>query len=54
MTPLTKKQRIFVKEYLVDSNATRAAKAAGYSKASATVIGSRLLTNVKVRAAIGT
>jgi phage terminase small subunit len=52
MTSLTRKQRIFVKEYLVDSNATRSAIAAGYSKASATVIGSRLLTNVKVRGEI--
>lgn len=36
---LTPKQRIFVKEYLVDKNATRAAIAAGYSKRSATLIG---------------
>ena len=49
MTPLTKKQRLFVKEYLVDSNATRAAIAAGYSKAAASAIGSRLLRNAKVR-----
>jgi phage terminase small subunit len=50
MATLTKKQRIFVKEYLVDSNATRAARAAGYSKSSADQIGSRLLKHVKVAA----
>ena len=46
---MTKRQHIFVKEYLVDSNATRAAIAAGYSKPAASAIGSRLLRNAKVR-----
>jgi phage terminase small subunit len=49
MTPLTRKQKLFVKEYLVDSNATRAAKAAGYSKKTARSIGQRLLTYVDIR-----
>ncbi len=41
-------QRKFCDEYLIDFNATRAAKAAGYSKETATEQASRLLTNVKV------
>lgn len=49
---LTVKQAMFVKEYLVDLNATRAAIAAGYSKRTAEAAGSRLLRNVKVRAEI--
>lgn len=36
---LTAKQKMFVSEYLVDLNATRAAKAAGYSAKTADVIG---------------
>jgi phage terminase small subunit len=42
---LTPRQKRFVDEYLVDLNATRAAKRAGYSPktTSAQVIGSRLL-----------
>jgi phage terminase small subunit len=52
MATLTIKQGIFVKEYLTDGNATRAAKAAGYSEKTADVQGSRLLANVKVRAEI--
>lgn len=38
----------FIKEYLLDQNATRAAIAAGYSEKSAKVTGSRLLTNANV------
>jgi phage terminase small subunit len=45
---LTKKQEIFVAEYLVDFNATRAAIAAGYSENGAEVRGSELLRNRKV------
>jgi phage terminase small subunit len=41
---LTPKQRLFVKEYLVDLNATQAAIRAGYSKKTASVIGSENLT----------
>jgi phage terminase small subunit len=51
-TDLNKKQAIFVKEYLVDFNATRSAVAAGYSKKTAEAAASRLLRNVKVRAAV--
>lgn len=42
----------FVKEYLLDQNAKRAAIAAGYSAKTAESQGSRLLRNVKVRQAI--
>lgn len=52
MPTLTKKQLLFVKEYAVDQNGTRAAKAAGYSAKTADVQASRLLANVKVRAII--
>jgi phage terminase small subunit len=45
---LTKKQQVFVAEYLVDLNATRAAIAAGYSKHSAEITGCKLLRNAKV------
>jgi len=46
------RQRLFVHEYLIDSNATQAAKRAGYSKKGAHVQGPRLLTNVRIAAAI--
>jgi phage terminase small subunit len=49
---MTLKQRLFVKEYLVDLNATRAAIKAGYSQKTAYSHGQRLLKNVEVRAAI--
>lgn len=49
---MTPKQKLFVKEYLVDLNATRAAIAAGYSENGADVAGSRLLVNVRVKAEI--
>lgn len=39
MQKLTKKQELFVREYLVSMNATQAAIRAGYSKKSATAIG---------------
>lgn len=42
MTP-TPKQKRFVQEYLKDLNATAAAKRAGYSKKTASVIGARTL-----------
>ncbi|WP_432784696.1 hypothetical protein AAEX37_01968 [Oligella sp. MSHR50489EDL] len=45
-------QRLFVKEYLVDLNATQAAIRAGYSKKTAHVQGPRLLENVRVAEAI--
>jgi phage terminase small subunit len=49
---LTPKQQAFVREYLIDLNATGAAIRAGYSAATATVAGARLLANVKVKLAI--
>ncbi|MBS7531838.1 terminase small subunit [Hazenella sp. IB182353] len=52
MAKLTPKQQAFVKEYLIDLNATQAAIRAGYSKKTAEATGSRLLRNVKVQTAI--
>jgi phage terminase small subunit len=49
---LTPKQAIFIAEFEVDGNATRAAIAAGYSEKTAEAAGSRLLRNVKVAAVI--
>lgn len=52
MTAHTPKQRTFIDEYLIDLNATQAAKRAGYSAKTASEQGARLLANVKVRQAI--
>jgi hypothetical protein len=49
---LTTREMIFVNEYIQDCNATRAAKAAGYSPKTASQSGSRLLKSVKVAAEI--
>lgn len=49
---LTAKQRAFVREYLIDLNATQAATRAGYSAKTAQQQGARLLSNVLVAAAI--
>jgi phage terminase small subunit len=49
---LTPKQVRFVEEYLIDLNATAAAKRAGYSKRTAYAQGQRLLKNVEIAAAI--
>jgi phage terminase small subunit len=49
---LTPKQAIFIAEYLVDGNATRAAIAAGFAVSSADVTGARLLKNSKVAKAL--
>lgn len=46
---LTTKQKIFVLEYIKDFNATRAAKAAGYSEKTAKQIGSENLTKPVVQ-----
>lgn len=46
------KQAAFVREYLVDLNATQAAIRAGYSPKTAESQGSRLLRNAKVQAAV--
>ena len=50
--PITPRQRRFVEEYLIDLNATQAAKRAGYSARSAASRGSKLLRNPAVAAAI--
>lgn len=52
MGKLNEKQRLFVAEYLKDKNATRAAKAAGYSKKTAQEQGSQLLSKLIVREAV--
>lgn len=49
---LTPKQAEFVRQYLVDLNATAAAKRAGYSKKTADRIASELLAKSNVREAI--
>src|ERR1017187_4042453 len=49
---LNEKQQIFVREYLLDRNATRAAIAAGYSQKTAYSAGPRLLKNVEIQAEI--
>jgi len=46
---LTEKQRIFVEEYLIDLNATRAAKSAGYSEHTAKEIGAENLTKPAIQ-----
>jgi phage terminase small subunit len=50
--PLTAKQERFVAEYLIDSNATQAAKRAGYSERSANEQGCMLLAKPHIRAAV--
>lgn len=52
MSSLTPKQKRFVAEYIVDSNATQAAIRAGYSAHTANEQGSRLLANASVRNAL--
>jgi phage terminase small subunit len=49
---LTPKQALFVREYLVDLNATQAAIRAGYAARTAHSSGPRLLANVAIAAAI--
>lgn len=48
MRKLTNKQKLFVKEYLIDLNATQAAIRAGYSKNTASDIGRELLRKTTV------
>lgn len=52
MAALTPKQARFVDEYLVDLNATEAAKRAGYSAKTAHSSGPRLLANVGIKKAL--
>ena len=49
---MTKKQKRFVEEYLIDLNATQAAIRAGYSPDTAKSIGSENLTKPDIRAAV--
>lgn len=49
---MTKKQKKFVEEYLIDLNATQAAIRSGYSAKTAQEQSSRLLSNVMVQQAI--
>lgn len=49
---LTAKQQRFVEEYLIDLNATRAAKRAGYSARNADKIGAQLLGKTRVAEAV--
>lgn len=49
---LTPKQRAFVREYLIDLNATQAAIRAGYSEKTARQIGDENLSKPDIRAAI--
>lgn len=50
--PLTPKQDMFVREYLIDLNATQAAIRAGYSAKNADKIGSELLGKTGVKQAV--
>jgi phage terminase small subunit len=49
---MTPKQEAFVREYLIDLNATQAAIRAGYSARTANEQGARLLAHVSVRSAV--
>ncbi len=49
---MTPKQQMFVKEYLIDLNATQAAIRAGYSAKTAYAAGERLLRHVEVSEAL--
>lgn len=51
---LKQRRTRFIKEYLIDQNATRAAIAAGYSEKTARSQGQRLLTKVDIRSQIET
>ena len=50
--PISGRHKRFAEEYCADQNGTQAAIRAGYSEKTAHVIASRLLRNVKVRAAV--
>jgi phage terminase small subunit len=52
MTDLTEKQAAFVREYLVDLNATAAYRRAGYASGDPNVHGPRLMANDRIAAAI--
>ena len=48
---LTAKQKKFVDSYIADSNATKAALEAGYSKRTARFVGAENLTKPNIKAA---
>lgn len=50
--PLTDKQRAFAREYVIDHDATKAAKRAGYSEKSAGIQGFELLRHPMVQAEV--
>lgn len=52
MSELNEQQKMFVQEYIVDLNATKAAIRAGYSEKSAHVTASRLLSDAKIQTAV--
>jgi phage terminase small subunit len=52
MGKLSDKQKMFVKEYLIDLNATQAAIRSGYSKKTANKIGSQNLAKLDIQEAI--
>ena len=52
MPKLTDKQAAFVREYLVDLNATQAATRAGYSERTAYSVGQRLLKKAEIQRAV--
>lgn len=52
MAKLTKKQKLFIDEYLIDLNATQAAIRAGYSVKTANEQGSQLLAKLSIQQAI--
>ena len=52
MGKLSDKQQIFIREYLVDHNATQAAIRAGYSKRTADRIGHQLLKKLEIQDAL--
>lgn len=49
MSKLTEKQIMFCKEYIIDFNATRAAKSAGYSEKTASEMGYENLTKPQIQ-----
>lgn len=51
---MNRRQQLFVQEYLVDLNATRAAERAGYSRHTAHAIGKQLVNDGPIAAAIRT
>lgn len=51
-TPLTRKEKIFCKEYIIDFNGTRSAKAAGYSPVKTNRAATKIMNYPNVKAEI--